>query len=214
MKIYAHTNSNYSLDDFIGENVWVLCQRQLKHSALVLKEFVMVLYKTPKGYCVYNVPDFTFRDLPGCSYEVVESTLYESRMVDFDTYEVVQPIEVFSAAETFESAGLQYNSDYTKFDDFIGKDAWVSSCRVRNRSYTIFVRVLSRNETTITYNYIPLSYFEYAGNGEDWDSFNRRMNTPTTSHIDEIIINEPLDVYTTEELQDWFGRELEKANRG
>jgi hypothetical protein len=212
MKIYADSRP-ISLDRFIGQDVWVLCERSVSRYMPTVKAFIRVLDKTSDGYIINHFSQ-SFFDLDGTfSYAQITAELNERMEVYSNIYKVVTPIEIYTTDEIFEECGCEYKLDTTKFDSYIGKDIWVKVHKIQQAKVHSYIKILSKLNANITFNLIPQVYFHYAGKGEDWDSFNYCVDKVRVENMDQFVIDKPLETFTTEELSDWFGREMEKNER-
>ena len=205
MKIYA-SRDPFDLDRFIGKDLWVKCIDTSDEFSAI--NYVRVLAKSPRGYYVNHVHDFTVADFAGCNKQVLISTLAGTSLVPFNVYKICPEQEVYTTAElmsgAFEFDEDIYDIDEDLISELVGKDIWIMAQNVSHADIydgRYYIKIHSFNNNVITYSRVG------ASNVDEYPRF-YLMNDKEirdavlhvwTSHIGDWTLY-PEYRYTTEEI--------------
>jgi hypothetical protein len=103
-------------------------------------------------------------------------------------------------------------SNYYDFEFYVGKDLWVKTSSPINPEVTPYLRIVSINNNTITYNYMPAYFLDgevQLTSGRQFDDIMDMLDNPGHSKYYRgdaptwaLHIIEPVEVITTEEIKE------------
>ena len=212
--IYSSTDTDTpSPDDFIGQDVWVKCKNRRGTDY-----YVRFLAKTERPEAF----DYQCNAIRASNREELNSCKYFSSAVNTDIFTEYKnsasgpPLTIDTPLEVIPTSELKFyaSTDRDTIRKFIGKDLWVLF-RWHTPSNQIkgpkgLVRFLSSNGDLVRYVSIDSTLTdlildrEYLSFDERYDleSAISDKNSGYDKHIDAFEIVKPVDVLTTEEIQD------------
>jgi hypothetical protein len=197
MKIYSATQSEHTLADFVGKDLWVLCESNTSG-----RQCYVMVYCTygSKGYfgCVHSTRGLTEGILT--DYTDI-GNLFLCTYINNNKYTVVEPLQTIPMSDLVVTD--KYSED--TLHKLEGKDLWVST--IISCSYSqYYVQVLSINNNIVTYR--PIDEFLImqgsAGRQTDIQWAIDLAADETTDYeklpIQAFKVQKPLEVLSSEEI--------------
>lgn len=206
MKIYA-VDQNTDLDSFIGKELWVKCE--ITYSGKV--GYFRILYASSNSYTASWIPESLMGRM--AQYDDPESLRsFLQGVISIGKHQLkpILPLEVMTSEEL--CPGYTTNTILNKY---VGKDIWVL-CKLCEfgANGTYYIKVVSIRGSLVVFRKIDHEFIDehFSLLDEDRELYERIIHSDTASHyihkssIDSITVVTPVDILTTDEMQESLDR--------
>ena len=196
MKIYADNNTKTPFDEYIGKEIWVLCDYVETSSAY--RSYVRFLKKVvQQSYTLFYVNVIFTSTFDREDNDTLLSMSFDTTVTLAKNIRPIEPFTTFTTQQLFPN--YAFKSARSRFDEFIGQPVWI---KISNFEMgTLYVKILDRNKNVVTCESIDSEYVD------DFE-YDDQFRSPSTYvddfcfQIDGFEICNPLEILTDDEMQE------------
>jgi len=206
MKIYAYTyisNDAKTLSEYSGKDVWIKCVDLKYHNDTYIRIGACLGYFGDDYSNMYNINELSVDELQELTTNppVPEEIMYQlttSYTRNLNNFEIVQPMETCTTKDLYPD----YIDNSSQLDRYIGKDLWVLASQPG--AYTYYIKPISRDGLSLTLSELPVERIDntWGHDGTSIEQILESMKKVHTDFADSWVLNDPLEVMTTDELLD------------
>lgn len=206
MKIYAYgvpdMNIPTPFDQYVGQDVWVLCRLTYSYKDFYIRFLDKhVSYFTVNSIFPADMDNLRAGKIPN---DKIRKLLTKTDTMFAKNLEIVEPLTVIPSAEILPNIE-QYETTESIVDRYVGKDLWVKITVGKTMiSQHRYMKFTNKDGFYVSGPAIRAEYIDYhEGFDPDEDVYSTMHPwRPSRYHIDDITVPTPVQVLTTEEVEE------------
>ena len=209
MKLYANdqvNNTSTEFDQYLGKDIWIKCTLSYNEH---WERYCRIIGKRelPWGTLIeYNAISSTdLMELDLLPKDKIRKLLTTEYSDYVSNLIIVQPIKTNESSKLNALLGdvSHYETTESIIDRYVGKDVWIK-VKIEGSALIRYIKILEKDRYYIKFIDIYAGYVEEHYELDPDDSVYSLMhpNRSHQTHIDTITIVEPMEIMTTEEIQE------------
>ena len=215
MKIYANGNFNdipTPFDQYIGTDIWVKCTLRYnpkweRFCRFVNKRVLDFGVDDRKAQLTYNsLTTEALLNLDEMPKDQIRKVLTEDHTDYADNLILVEPLHTIDSTQLNAALGdaSQYETTESIVDRYVGKDIWIKVTPSKSFPRFSYIKICKKDRYYIRFIWIDADLIEdHCMLDPDESVYSLIHQTYSTrAHIDDINIAKPVEILTTEEVEE------------